>query len=66
MFHVVKGLLKSYTIVQKQSTSVTEVGMAHIYQSFIKNLAKFQVSVQINEDQQKVNELEVTKTFKKK
>ena len=32
----VKGFFKSYTVVQKQSTSVTKVGMAHAYQAFIK------------------------------
>ena len=32
IIHVtVKGVLKSYTVVQKQSTSVTKVGMTHAY-----------------------------------
>ena len=36
--HVVKGLLKSYAVVQKRSTSITKVGVAHAHQSFIKTL----------------------------
>ena len=39
--HVLKGLLKSYTVVQKWSTSVTKVGMAHAYWSFIKMLRTY-------------------------
>ena len=39
IIHVVKGLLKSYTVVRKQSTFVvTKVVMAHAYQCFIKTL----------------------------
>ena len=50
IIHVtVKSLLKSYAVAQKQNTSVTKVGMAHAYQTFIYKSTKFQVSVQINE-----------------
>ena len=38
IIHVAKALHKSYTVVQKQSTSVTKVGMAHAHRSFIKML----------------------------
>ena len=39
----VKALLKSYTVVQKQSISVTNVGMAHAHWAFINTLGlKFQ------------------------
>ena len=38
---------KTYTGVQKQSTSAQKVGMVHALQDCIN--AKFQVSVQINE-----------------
>ena len=44
--HVVKDLLKSYTVVRKQSTSITKVGVAHAYESY--NNAGFKVSMQIN------------------
>ena len=43
-----KKPFKSYTVVKKQSASVTKVGMAHVYQTFIINTG-FQVSVQINQ-----------------
>ena len=34
-----KDLLKSYTVVWKQSISATKVGVAHAHQSFIKTLS---------------------------
>ena len=43
IIHVEKGLPKSYTVVQKQSSTITKMGVAHEYQSFIKTLGvKFQ------------------------
>ena len=39
IIHVtVKGLFKSYNVVQKQRTSVSKVGMAHAHQAFMKIL----------------------------
>ena len=41
--NVVKGILKSYTVVWKWSTSVTKVDVAHTYLSSIKTQSfKFQ------------------------
>ena len=42
-----KGLFKSYTRVQKQSSLAAKVGMVHAQGDCIN--VKFQVSVQINE-----------------
>ena len=40
---IIKGLLKSYNVVQKQSTTVTKVDVAHTYRAFINILDfKFQ------------------------
>ena len=51
--HVVKDLLKSYTVVQKWTTLATKVGVAH---------TRFQDSVQINE----VLSYNITRKFKMK
>ena len=48
IIHVVKSLLKSYTVVQK-TTSVTKVVVVHTYCIMFYKNAKFQVSLQINE-----------------
>ena len=45
--HVVKCLLKSYTVIRKQSASVTSGYGTRI--SIFYKIAEFQVSVQINE-----------------
>ena len=69
IFHVtVKGLLRIYTVVQKQSTSVAKVGVTHAYQAFIKVLGfKFQCRCKCGLIvQQKVNKLEIHKNFKRK
>ena len=45
----IKPLLKCYTVVQKQSNSITKVGEAHTYiPNFYKGV-RLQLSVQINE-----------------
>ena len=44
IIHVTVKAFLLYTVVQKLSISVTKVGVAHAYCTFI-----FQVSVQINE-----------------
>ena len=49
IIHVtVKKLLKSYIVVQKQSTSVTKVGTAHAYQAYIINTLGFKFQCRYN------------------
>ena len=44
---IIKAFLNSYTVVQKQSTSVIKVGMAHPWLLTFMNI-RLQASVQIN------------------